>query len=404
MSRTIYDVLVDPSFDEILEYGMGTDKYHALIEGAEQGFNERADVMVQAADGSDLNEMWTEIAATLAIRNTQRNRLIDSLTYRTDGAIDIVGVPAIGDFEPASEYGQPVGLKGGAKFNRGYDFQFYDLAVRYTWMYIAEADQAQLRNLNNQALEADNRLLFTKVLKTVFNPTNLVGTADSNIPVNVFKFYNGDGEVPPQWKLTTFAGTHSHYVTSGAATIAPAALTAVEDDMLSHGYGMQTGTKLVLWVNRQEGKTIRTFRVTGGASYDFIPGPNYGGGVYLPATAGIVGAPQGGPGMTLNSAGIPGEIGVYGPFHVVEDEYVPPGYIVCLASGGPDNLTNPVGIREHKNPSYRGLKIIPGQRSDYPLLDSYYRRGFGTGVRQRGGGYVMQITTSGTYTVPSAYA
>lgn len=383
-NRSIYDILVEPSFDEIM-----------AIQGSDQGFNERSDVLVQAADGSDLNEMWREIAATLALRNQQRNRLIDYLTFTTDGVIDVVGVPATGDFEVASEYGQPVGIKGGAKFNRGYTFEFYDLAVRYTWMFIAEADRAQLQNLNNQALEADNRLLFNKVMQCVFNPTNLLGVADSNIPVNVYKFYNADGEVPPQWKTNVFSGSHSHYLTSGAGTITYAALDTLEADMYSHGYGVQTGTKLVLWVNRQEGRAIRTFRVTSGATYDFIPSAGFGGGVYLPFNGGIVARPE--------DSGFPGQIGTYGPWSIVEEDYVPPGYIVGIAAGGPDNLTNPIGIRQHKNPAYQGLKVIPGQRSDYPLIDSFYRRGFGVGVRQRGAGIVMQITASGSYTTPGIY-
>jgi hypothetical protein len=51
----------------------------------------------------------------------------------------------------------------------------------------------------------------------------------------------------------------------------------------------------------------------------------------------------------------------------------------------------------------RGLRLVKGAVPDYPLIDSYYQRGFGTGVRQRGGGVVMQVTASGTYTIPAAY-
>lgn len=384
MKRSIYDILADPSPEEFFE-----------IMGKEQGFNERSDVMVQAADGSDLNEMWAEIQQILAIRNSQRNRLIDQLTFPVVNEIEIVATPATGTFEVASEYGQPVGIRGGKRFNRGYTFEFYDLAVRYTWMFLAEADQQQLQSLNNMALEADNNLLFTQVFKTVFNPTNLVGIADSNIPVNVYKFYNADGEVPPQYKTNTFTGSHTHYQTTGTSTLGFASLDAMADDMISHGFGPQTGTKLVLWVNRAQGKLIRAFRVTGGATYDFIPGTGVGGGVFIAAGT-YVGAPEGAP--------VPGEIGTYGPWHVVEEEYIPAGYVVALASGGFGNLNNPIGIRQHKNPAYQGLKVIPGQRSDYPLIDSFYRRGFGVGVRQRGAGIVMQVTTSGTYTVPGIYA
>lgn len=385
MKRSIYDMLIDPSPRE----------FASIISGSEAGFNERADVQVQAADGSDINEMWAEIAQTLAIRNSQRNRLVDQFTFTVTNPIDRVSTPSVGTFERASEYGQPVGIRGGASFNRGYTFDFYDLAVRYTWMYIAEASRAQLESLNNQALEADNNLVFTEIMKTIFNPTNLVGQADNNIPVNVYKFYNNDGEVPPQYKTNTFAGTHNHYITSGGATLTAANLVTIEDDLIMHGYGPQNGTKLVLWVNRVQGKVIRTFRVSGGATYDFIPGEGVGGGTFISVNSGIVGAPSG---------RVPGEIGTYGPFHVVEEEYIPAGYVVALAAGGPDNLINPIGFREHTNPAYKGLKIIPGQRSDYPLLDSFYRRGFGVGVRQRGAGFVMQVTASGSYTAPAIYA
>jgi hypothetical protein len=390
--RSIYDILVEPTLEEIAHYSAG-------FAGNELGFNERSDVPVQAGDGTDLNQMWTEIQATLALRNSQRNRMIDYLTFRTSDVIDQVSVPSEVDFEEASEYGQPKGITGGVMFNRGYTFKFYDIAVRYTWMFIAEATRAQLENLNNMALSADTRLVFNKVMQTLFTPTNLIGVADSNIPVNVYKFYNGDGEVPPPWKNNTFVGTHTHYSTTQnlatSATLTSATLDAIEDDMIAHGYGQQTGTKLVLWVNRQEFKLIKSWKVTSGNSYDFIPGEGFGGGVLLPMNGGIVGRP--------NGSALPGEVGTYGPFHVVVEEYIPPGYLVVIAAGGPDNLMNPIGIREHKNPAYQGLKIIPGQRTQYPLIDSFYRRGFGVGVRQRGGGFVVQVTASATYTVPTQY-
>lgn len=385
-NKSILDLVLGSADNELM------DEY--LLRGFEQGYNERADVVVQAADGTDLNEMWREIQQTLALRQRLRNQLIDQFTFRVTDVIETVAVPSDVEFEVATEYGQPKGIRGGKKFNRGYDFQFYDLAVRYTWMFIAEADRSQLEGLNNQALDADNRLLFNKVLKTIYNPTNLLGTADNNIPVTVNKFYNGDGEIPPVWKTNTFLGTHTHYVGSNGATLVPANIQTIEDDMYSHGYGVQNGTKLVMYVNRQEGKIIRGFKVASGAPYDFIPTEGYGGGVFLPASMGAVAVPV---------STVPGQIGTYGPWHIVEDIYFPAGYILGLASGGPDNLLNPIGIREHKNPAYQGLKHIPGGTADYPLLDSFYRRGFGTGVRQRGGGFVMQIVASTSYTTPAAY-
>lgn len=392
MGCNVYDLLMDP-------IGVDLAIDDILFSGFEAGFNERSDVVVQAADGTDLNEMWREIQATLAVRQQQRNQLIDEFTFRVSDVIETVAVPSDVDFEVASEFGQPKGIRGGKTFNRGYDFQFYDLAVRYTWMFIAEANRAQLEGLNNQALDADNRLLFNRIMKTIYNPTNLLGTVDNNIPITVNKFYNGDGEVPPSWKTNTFSGSHTHYVGSNVAGGASATFDSekiqfIEDDMISHGYGMQNGTKLVLYVSLQEGKIARTFRVATGDPYDFIPSEGYGGGVLLPFNGGIVARP---------TDRVPGQIGTYGPWHIVEDLYFPAGYILGLATGGPDSLANPIGIREHKNPAYQGLKHIPGSTANYPLIDSFYRRGFGTGVRQRGGGFVMQIVASASYTTPAAY-
>jgi hypothetical protein len=368
--------------------------------GTQGGVNERADILVQAGDGSDLNEIWAEIQATLGVWNSQRNTLISRLTYNVTEPIEHVGVPGTTDFEEASEYGQPRGAAGYSWYNRGYDFKFYDLAQRFTWMFLAEAGQAQIRNLVNQAFEADNRLMFNKVFKTLFNPTNLAGVADKNIPTTVVKFYNGDGEVPPTYKTNTFAGSHSHYGTTNSlvtsSTLTSTTLDAVETDFKKHGYTpTTTGAQLVLLVNPQEGALIRAYTRAGGAKYDFIPGKNYGGGIWLPNSNGLVGAPQG---------IVDEEIGTYGPWHIVEEEYVPAGYLAALASGGIDSLENPIGIREHSNAAYRGLTIIPGARSDYPLTDSFYRRGFGTGIRQRGAGFLVQVTSSATYTVPSIYA
>ncbi len=388
MGNSLHKLLTDPSPSDL----------EAMFAFAERGFNERADVAVQAADGTDLNDFYREVQRTLQIRNGQRDRMIDLLTYRVDREVETVVTPAAEDFEEASEYGQPKGIRGGARQYMGYDFKFYDLAVRFTWMFIAEANRAQLENLNNMALEADNRLLFNRVMRTLFNSINSSGYIDGNIPVTVYKFYNGDGMVPPSFKTYTHAGSHNHYLTTQglatSATLTSPSLDAAAMHLEHHGYGVNNGTRLVLMVNKQESAIISTFRVATGSKFDFIPSSNYGGGVYLPANGGIVARPEG---------QVANEFGTYGPWHIVEEDYVPAGYLVGLASGGPDNLVNPIGIREHVNPAYRGLKVIPGQRSDYPLLDSFYRRGFGTGVRQRGGGVIVQVSASGTYAIPAAY-
>jgi hypothetical protein len=368
---------------------------YATAIGAEEGFNERADVII-AADGTDLNSFWAEVQETVRLRNIDRNRLIDSLSFRVSGVTEEVQPPQEVDFELASEYGQPQGIRTAAtRLWRGYDFKFYDLAIRYTWMFLAEADQAQLRQLNNLALEADTKLVYQRVMKTIFNPLNQTGFTDKNEPVTVYKFYNGDAEVPPTYNYTTFTAPHNHYTVSGTAAVTSANVDTLQTQLTEHGYDLVSGYKLVLWVNKAEADIIRNFRTATGAKFDFVANPAYyGGAVWVPNNGQYVGGPAG----TLEN-----EIGTYGSFHVVQEGLIPAGYMVGIATGGQNNISNPVGLREHSNPAYRGLKLIPGQRSDYPLVDSFYRRGIGSGIRHRGAGAVMQIKVAAGYVTPPAY-
>lgn len=371
------------------------DSAASLVTGAEAGFNERADVVI-AADGTDLNDFWAEVQNTIRIRNADRTSIIDSLSFRLSGISEEVSVPSEVDFEEASEFGQPVGIRAGAtRLFRGFDFKFYDLAVRYTWMFIAEADRQQLQQHHNLALEADVKLTFRKVMQRLFNPLNSNGFTDKNEAITVFGAYNGDGEVPPKYKQTSFAGSHNHYTITGNTAVTPANLDALALQSEEHGYTLQNGYRTVLWVNKQEADVIKTFRVLNGAKFDFVPNPEtYGGAIWVPSNGSYVGGPSG---------RVKGEIGTYGPFHVVEEGYIPAGYLASIVTGGENNIGNPIGIREHSNPAYRGLKVIPGQRSDYPLLDSFYRKGLGTGMRHRGAVAVMQVKATGSYAVPAAY-
>lgn len=79
---------------------------------------------------------------------------------------------------------------------------------------------------------------------------------------------------------------------------------------------------------------------------------------------------------------------------------MPAGYVIVAATGGLDSDMNPVGLREHVNTAYHGLRHIPG-RGPFPISESFYARAFGVGVRHRGAAAVMQVTTDATYTSPT---
>lgn len=362
-----------------------------------RGIMTQGDVLTQTIDGRDLNEMWNDFIRALNAFNTRRSQIVDLLSFGVNSPVEDVPQVAGDDFEEASEFGLPKKIRGGAFFNLAYDFRWYDVGIGFTWQFLAESTAQQVDSVNNQVFEADNRLMFSKVLKRIFNNTGGVTTIRQNT-FNVYPFYNGDATVPPPWKTTVHTAPHSHYLALGVPPLTSADLDAMEDHLKHHGYGRQNGSRLIMLVNSAEMAVIRNFRVATGSGYDFIPAAGQPPWL-LPSNTGGVVIPQG--------LGIPNQVGGieiagrYGSWLIAEEDYIPAGYLFGFATGGDNQATNPVGIREHQNRGLRGLRLVKGRDSDYPLVDAYYQRGFGTGVRHRGAGVVGQLAAS--YTIPTAY-
>jgi hypothetical protein len=373
-----------------------------------RGFHAAGDILVtQTSDGTNLNQLWDDYQAALAMWNAKRDPLVSFLTWRTTLLTEqMYDSGEIGDFEPATEYGVPVGIRPGVKPTTvGYDFGWYDLAGRFTWKFLAKAPASQVNAYTNMALEADNRLVFTEVMRTLFR--NDRRTAEEGH--TVYPFYAGQvGDKPPNYGTTVFPDSHNHYVTSGAATFSNDAdgiadLNALINLVGEHGYTVANGYRVVVMVNKAQGDVIRLIRseLNGGPAgslYDFVP--SSGTSPFLmPVNMQIVSGQQ--PPNSLNGLNV---IGSYADVLIVQDEYIPAGYMVCFATGGEESLNNPIAIREDTIATLRGLKLVKGREPDYPLIESYYTRGFGTGVRKRGAGAIMQITASATYTAPAVYA
>jgi hypothetical protein len=374
-----------------------------VMGGAVHGTHTASDVVTQTSDGRDLNQVWLDYIDLLNAVNGSRQALINFLTFPVTQPVELVAQPGAGvDFEDASEFGEPVGGRlSPSYFNMAYTFKWYDLAARYTWMYLADATSVMVDSVANAAVEAFYRKQLFEVFKCIFNNTNLTATINAQ-PYTVYKFYNNDGTVPPSYKNNTFAGSHNHY--SGTATFTttngPPVIDAILADFSSHGYGLENGYRTVLMCNSAQAPTIRGFKSTansGFGTYDFIPAQGQPG-VVLSVNQQFFGAGQ--PAATLDGLNV---IGSYGPALVVQDDWLPPNYCFLFVTGGALSLNNPVGFREHAQSSLRGLRLVKGKQPNYPLIDSFWATGFGTGIRQRGAGWVLQ-TNSASYTVPSIYS
>jgi hypothetical protein len=380
------------------------------LGGGDQGFNEAADVIEQTIDGVDTNELWNAYQQAVALRNREREPLVNFLSwFVTEPVEGIATADSDARFERASEYGVPRSFRPAGEIEFfGYDFNWYDLGSRFTWEFLADAPAAQVDAINTQALEADSILMFQLVMWTLFNPNNREALIRKK-PYNVYAFWNGDGQVPPTYRTNTFAGTHTHYYRSGStvldpgdwANASPGDVDELEVKLTEHGYKGSNGYNLILMVNKEQGDIIRGFRSVqnGGTSkWDFIPAQ--GTPAFLIPRDYVL--PTGQTAPPANLAGME-VIGRYGEFTVVQEDYIPPKYLVAFATGGPESVNNPIGIRQHANPALRGLRLVKGRDADYPLTEAYYQRGIGTGIRKRGAGAVLQLAAAGAYTAPTEY-
>lgn len=366
------------------------------VAGGARGYNAAGDILTETVDGISLNDLWRAYQDMLAEFNALRDPLLNFLTWRTTRSReDDIGAGAQFDFEEASEYGEPVGVRPELPptVALGYTFKWYDIGARFTWMFLADADSQQVDSIANGVAEADNRLVFNMVMKTVFNNSRRTNKEGQT----VYPFYAGAaGDLPPAVGTTTFADNHQHFTT--AATLTPAVLEAHLTLIREHGYTSANGYNIITMINEAQEGTVRNFRSTangGTGTYDFIPSAATPA-LLLPTDLRTVGsAPPG----SLRGMEV---VGAYWETTVVKNSFIPAGYVFSFVTGGPENIQNPIAIREHPNAGLRGLRLVKGRTPDYPLIDSFYNRGFGTGIRRRGAGAVLQIT-GGAYTVPAAY-
>jgi hypothetical protein len=369
------------------------------------GYGTEGDIVYTTNDNVDLNALWDEAQQALAEWNKTRNRIVSLLTYQV--LKEIEEVPQVGEasFEEASEFGEPEGerLKLGY-FQLGFDFKDYDRATRFTWKALRDMDARQVRAVNNAMMQADERLMFRKVMEAVFDNRNRE-TDIRNNPYPVYPLYNADGTVPPPYQETTFDGTHNHYLVSNNAVIDSGDLEAAYEHIGEHGYSIENGTQIIHLMNRAQVKEVRKFRMgqvnNNGieANYDFIPALANNPAQILDTPLGLLGSlpPNFWQGMRVQ--------GSYDDALIVELPFMPNGYFLTIGTGGAGNLQNLVGLREHKNPVYRGLRVLPGNDQRYPLIESYYTRAFGTGIRQRAGAVVTQIKVgaANSYVIPTNY-
>lgn len=374
-----------------------------------KGIAASGDVLTRTRDGQDLNAIWQQYNELLQEFNRQRDPLVELLSFSVTDVIEDIVEAGTERFEEASEFGLPRSIRAQPVVTqRAFPFKWYDLRQSYTFQFLAGngntqgATSQQMDAVLNLAMEADNRLVFEQVMKALFNNANRT-TLLNDTAYTVTALYNADGSYIPPYNGTTFNGaSHTHYINSGASTLDSKDVEDLAYLVEEHGYDRQNGYTTIILVNKTEADVIKTFRRgvqnnnTVVANYDFIPAA--GTGFLLPVGWEVASGSQ--PANQFAGMNV---IGMYGDKMIVEHNLIPSGYMVAAASAGRSTNLNIVGIREHSQPSLRGLVLKPGNNNNYPIIDSMFIRGLGTGVGRRGAAAIMRISAS-AYQVPSQFA
>jgi hypothetical protein len=177
------------------------------------GISVKGDVLVnQTADGIDLNALWDEFHDLLDVWNGKRTSLTDLLVFDTTVSAEaVLQNGEVASFEEATGLGVPKSANiPGNGLLVGYRFKDYDLAGRFGWRFLRDADIRQVRSVMDGILSADNKLVTGTIFQRLFSNTGTV----NEIGAPVYDLYDGVAPGPPQYLTRTFPATESHFLTS----------------------------------------------------------------------------------------------------------------------------------------------------------------------------------------------
>lgn len=368
------------------------------ITGADgPGVRSESDLIVErTADGVLLSSLWDELQGVIGAWNSERLAITSLLAYPT--IVNAEAVPqsiSSESFEEAAEHSIPKTIGQDDYLLMGYTLKDHDLRVASSWRFLRDVTSEQLLSQYGRGLEADAKLQTGLILDRLLRPAEDLNDHGHR----VFGLWTGsDGIKPPNYMGKTWPSNTSHYWASGATQIDSLDIEDAIDAIQGKGYGRSTGSQIMIIANAVDGKYIRSWRAgvesrpSGPkAAYSFIQSA---GAPARLEPANIIGAIA-----PSDFAGLPVE-GSYGPAWLVETEFMPAGWVLVVATSGPNSPNNAVGMREHPNERYRGLRTVPGNFNGYPLADYFLTRQVGVGVRHRGAAVAIQVTASPTYTAP----
>lgn len=320
------------------------------------------------------------------------NRDLDSqiaifVSERTESFKERFKLPGGGYMQEMGQ--EPTSKPGAVKATGGWDVAYpltsFENAIVSTdvaqaYMTVGDLDR-HLSTVTSQNVNSVRK----KMLEAMFDNTQDTFTDKNHGSLSIEPFANDDTVTYPPVIGSNTEATEDHYAESGytAANISDTnnPYVTIEADLVHHFGKSQGNDNVAVFINNaQKAKTEDLTDFVEVTDRFVQPGTQ---------TSRLTGLP----------AMIPGRvIGRTNGCWVIEWDWVPANYMLALHL----DATPPLKMRV--DPAGTGLGVglqLVSEEDDHPLRGAYYRHRFGFGCGNRLNGFVMELGTGGSYTVPT---
>jgi hypothetical protein len=350
------------------------------------------------------NELATDVVSTFALTSTiAKERFDASMLGGADSAL----------LQPRGEYGRvlatQIAQEQGAEsaFEVGYPIFAYGDRGMFTPEFLLRSTVRDVNNKTFDAMIRDSNTLFRYVLNANFQNENYDFTDDKVLgqnlgTYNVKRLLNAD-DIPGVFKK--FDGAIVPFNTLNAYKVSGSAVFTNSTFAMAHDYLTDLGmdTDIIYLISKADEAAVRL--LTDFVPFDPLPAsindPNIVepppiSGTIVPEPRSLV-RTQRSIGRIRSADGNSGEVIVL--------PWMFAGYLFAMDRAA----EKPVVIRESDLAELRGFRLVsedgmsPAIGGDKIIVNKFWQRVFGAGVRNRANGVIVQITVNAVYTPPSVF-
>ena len=301
-------------------------------------------------------------------------------------------LPGGGRLQRIAENGKPVAVKATGSWDVAFPLEEFAASwassrVAFAYMTMADlnrhVDTIQQQNVNAMRFE---------MLKAILNngDDTFIDPVRGSLTIKALGTGSTDGVLYPPILGSETEQVLDRYAESGYAA---ASISDTNDpfptivNALEASFGAPTGgSRIVVFINSAQTAKVTALTAFTGVTNIFVsPGATVNTVLNLP------------PGLPGRVLGVHEDSGAV----IVEWRWMPANYMLGI------HLDAPAPLMMRVDPGYTGLPrglTLVAQSDEFPFSESIYSHRFGFGVGNRLNGYVLELGTGGTYTIPTAYA